>query len=323
MKNSPLARFAENLFWFARYIERAENTARILEVTETFTHDTRGDQDWQSLLEINADAENFRQRHEKTDMASIIHFYLLDHKNPSSISSSVAAARFNARSLRHLISTDMWNQINMFHSEVSALRRKDMTPARLARLCRRVRESCQAHTGITEGTLYRDESWSFYWIGRGVERADQTSRLIDIGFRRAKTSQGGLAARAQDSHWGALLRSASAYQAFRRAHPISMSGPEIVQFLMKDAELPRSVATALSDCDLQLERLESLHGLKTSHAARACLGELRSLVADVNTGDLLDRKAGTPSLRGFVDEIQSRIGEFTQLLGQDCFANTG
>jgi len=246
LKTSLLARFAESLFWLARYIERAENTARLLEVTETFTHDARGDLDWQSILDINDDVETFAHSHKKTDIASIVHFYMLDIKNPTSIVSSVAAARFNARSLRHLISTDMWNQINMFHAEMAALKRRDVAPARLAGACRRVRENCQAHAGITEGTLYRDAAWSFYWIGRMVERADQTSRLLDIGFRRALTAEGGLGARAQDSHWGALLRSASAYQAFRRAHPISMSAPEIVRFLLHDDELPRSLTTALA-----------------------------------------------------------------------------
>jgi uncharacterized alpha-E superfamily protein len=321
LKTSLLARFAENLFWLARYVERAENTARILEVTETFTHDARGDQDWQSILEINSDVEAFREAHTRTDIASIVHFYMLDPKNTTSIRSSIAAARFNARALRHLISTEMWNQINVFQASVAALRRRDVTPAKLAGVCKRIRESCQAHSGITEGTLYRDESWSFYWIGRTVERADQTSRLVDIGYRRALASEGGLAARAQDSHWGALLRSASAYQAFRRAHPVSMSAPEVVRFLFHDGELPRSLTTALADCDMHMERLAVLHDLETSRAARDILRDVRRVVASADVGSLIDPEAGPSGLHGFVDDVQQRLTGFTETLGRDCFAH--
>lgn len=321
MKTSLLARFAENLFWLARYVERAENTARVLEVTETFTHDARGDQDWQSILEINSDVEEFRAAHRKTDIASIVHFYVLEAKSPNSIRTSIAMARANARSLRHLISTETWNQINVFHSGIANLRRRDVTPAKLAAACRRVRESCQAHTGITEGTLYRDEAWSFYWIGRTVERADQTSRLIDIGYRRALTSEGGLEARAQDTHWGALLRSASAYQAFRRAHPISMSAAEVVRFLFHDGELPRSLTTALADCDMHMERLQALHGLETSEPARHVLADLRRAVAGADVDRLLEPRAGGASLHGFVDDLQGRLNDFTDVLARDCFAH--
>lgn len=320
MKTNLLARFAENLFWFARYVERAENIARILEVTETFTHDARGDQDWQSILEINSDIENFKKAHSKADMASIVHFYMLDPKNPNSIRSSVAAARFNARALRHLISTEMWHHINVFHSSVSAIRRRDVSPARLASVCNRIRESCQALNGITESTLYRDEAWSFFMVGRTVERADQTSRLVDIGYHRALASEGGLGARGQDSQWGALLRSASAYQAFRREHPVSISAAEVVRFLLHDGELPRSLKSALAECETHMERLTILHDLETARPARKSLADLRKFVARADVGTMIDPGKSGTGLHGFVDNVQKRIIDFTGTLGRDCFA---
>jgi len=179
-----LARFAENCFWMARYMERAENLARILDVNETFAQDSSGGQDWLPIVQINADDERFLAKHDEATAQAVLEFYILDRDNPNSIIAAVAAARENARSLRHVISTEMWAHLNVFYGVLDPLTPADLDLTELSRLLNRIKENCQTHTGITEGTFYRDEGWYFYEIGKQIERADQTTRILDIKYHR-------------------------------------------------------------------------------------------------------------------------------------------
>jgi uncharacterized alpha-E superfamily protein len=201
-----LARYAECIFWVARYMERAENLARILDVHETFVRDVAGRRDYSAIIRINADEERFGGRPEKAKAEEIIRFYVLDAQNPTSIISAVRWARENARVLRPLISTEMWSQLNVFHNRLLALEPRDATRTNVTRLCGWIKESCQTHAGIVDGTFYRDQGWSFYHLGKAIERADQTTRLLDIkyhGLALAQADEGS----AQDlGQWYALLR---------------------------------------------------------------------------------------------------------------------
>ena len=217
-----LSRYAEAAFWMARYIERAENLARILDVNETFSRDSQGGQNWLSVLQLYDDQKRFFERHGEAGGEAVIRFYVLDRDNRGSIVSNVRMARENARALRPLISTEMWTHLNMFHNRLGELRPEDVTEHRLARLCTLVKESCQAHTGITEGTFHRDAGWDFYQMGRMIERADQTTRLLDVKYHLLLPSAADVGSPVDVSQWNALLRSASAYHAFRRVQPSGM-----------------------------------------------------------------------------------------------------
>ena len=174
-----IARHAASALWLARYIERIENLARLLDVTKTFTHD---DSDWLTILRINGDAVGFQKRYPEVSQDNVARFYLLDADNPSSVQAAIAAAKENARTLRALISTEMWLQINVFHGRIRALSGADLAPDRLSAVCAMLKEGAQAHVGISEGTFYRDQCWHFTMIGRYLERADQTTRLLDTRF---------------------------------------------------------------------------------------------------------------------------------------------
>ena len=178
-----IARHAGSALWLARYMERIENLARLLDVTKTFARDDAGGgRNWVSLLRINGDAEGFFAKYDVPEATSVAHFYLLDSENPGSVQSAIRAAKDNARTLRALISTEMWLQINVFHGRIRALSALDLAPEELSVVCAMLKEGVQAHTGITEGTFYRDQCWHFYMMGRHLERADQITRLIDTKF---------------------------------------------------------------------------------------------------------------------------------------------
>ncbi len=177
-----LARDAEGLFWMARYLERVENLARLIDVTQSFESPGFETEAWFGLIRINADEKNFAERGFSPDADQVKRFYLLDRGNPTSIPGNLEDARTNARTLRPLMSTEMWRQLNVFHRFVSRLTPEDLEGDALSRLCTKLKDGVQAHTGITEGTLYRDQGWYFYELGRLVERADQTTRMLDIKY---------------------------------------------------------------------------------------------------------------------------------------------
>ncbi len=166
----------------ARYMERVENLARILDVQETFSRAGHAGRDWRAIVELFADPAAFFASHEEASAEAVVAFYLLDTNNPNAILSAVRMARENARTLRPFISTEMWSQLNVFYNRLRDLRPADLALSDLSRLCAEIKESCQTHTGITEGTFYRDQGWYFYQLGKNLERADQTTRLLDVKY---------------------------------------------------------------------------------------------------------------------------------------------
>src|ERR1700709_192838 len=216
MDTALLARDAEGLFWMARYLERVENLARLIEVTQSFESPGYEAEAWLGLIRINSDEENFAERGFSVDADHVKLCFLLARSTPTSMPSNLEFARTNARTLRPLMSTEMWRQINVFHRYVSQIGPADLEGDALSRLCTKLKDGVQAHTGITEGTLYRDQGWYFYELGRLLERADQTTRMLEIKST-AMLPQGGEEKRvAELTQWNAILRAAAGYHAFKR-----------------------------------------------------------------------------------------------------------
>ena len=313
-----LARSAENLFWLARYVERAENLARILDVQETFARDSGGQQDWRLVLVINADSEAFFKRHDEADSTSVLRFYITDRTNPTSIYAAVFAARENARALRPLISTEMWTQLNMLYNRILALKPTDVVEEKLSTLCDWIKRGCDAHTGITAGTFYRDEGWCFYQLGAAIECADQTTRLLDAKFLNFMAQTDSDPGSAADSfYWMALLRSAAGYQAFRRRHPRGMVPEQVAAFLLSDPCFPRSVASCLGVIDEQLNALRRQYGLRSAGNAMQFLDEIRD--------DLEVRKVKAAIAHGelhrFNDFLQRSFIELTSRIAVPFFGH--
>lgn len=291
-----LARYAESLFWMARYMERVENIARLIDVTQNFESPGREAEAWFALVRINADEEGFAARHPVAEPEAVKRFYLIDHDNPTSIPAALHAARFNARTLRPLISTEMWRQLNIFHRDMTAIDAEDLHAERLSPLCTRIKEGVQLHTGITEGTFFRDQGFFFYQLGRLLERADQTTRLLDIRYHllvpRAREER----RVAELAQWGGVLRGAAGYHAFRRVARPGFTPADVVGFLLVDAEFPRSVGACLTGMDWCLTQLRSRYGLRATSkplervdAVRAGLfGRSVQAIIDDGLHDFLD-----------------------------------
>lgn len=301
--NSLLARFAENSFWIARYMERAENLSRILEVNETFARDARGDNDWLPILRLHCDEERFFERYRKVDPARVVRFYTIDLDNANSIAFSVRAARENARSIRHLISLESWFQLNVMWNQVRALGPRDVSLSRLSGLCSQIRDGCGLHTGIATRTLYRDQVWLFYVLGMHIERCDQTTRLVDIKYHALLPHWKDIGSPIDIAQWNAVLRSASAYHGYRRVYPREMTPRSVAGFILLDPYFPRSIRRCVAEIEKTLaellERPELAHLRFTSRALQA----LKVLVAR-SASDVVGM-----GLHEYLDDVQRHLLE--------------
>ena len=301
-----IARHAEGTIWLARYMERIENMARILDVTNTFARDADDTRNWLSIPRINGDLTEFYKKHSEATQRTVGEFYLLDSDNYTSVQSFIAAARENARTLRALIPTEMWLQINVFHGRIRALTAADIAPGHFTAVCAMLKDGAQAHTGITEGTLYRDQAWHFYMIGRYLERADQTTRLLDTRFHSLAPRSDAVDADIDAGQWNALLRAAAGYHAYRREHPTGYNAQEVASFLLANTAFPRSVGLNLAQTEWHLTQLRTRYFLRMP-AALERLDALNGMMTHQNIAELAGRK-----LSPFLDYVQREISSLHQ-----------
>lgn len=295
-----IARHAEATLWFARYMERIENLARMLDVTNTFARDADDTRNWLSIPRINGDLEAFYKKHSIATQRSVGEFYLLDATNPTSVQACIEAAKENARTLRALISTEMWLHVNVFHARIRALDASRITPDHFTAVCAMLKDGTQSHTGITEGTLYRDQAWHFYMIGRYLERADQTTRLLDTRFHAlVPDAEAAIDAGA----WNALLRAAAGYHAYRREHPNGYDPAEVACFMLANTAFPRSAGLNLRQVEWHLTQLRSRYGLRRMATALERLDQLNGALSHENVAALVNGR-----LSGFLDYVQREIG---------------
>ena len=311
LHTSPLlTRDAEGLFWMARYLERVENLARLIDVTQTFESPGREAESWSALLAINSDQDSLGHA---PDAATVKRFYLLNHDNPTSIPAALEAARTNARKLRPLISTEMWMQLNVFHREVMDIHETELDGDALSRLCRRIKEGIQAHTGITEGTFFRDQGWHFYELGRLIERADQTTRLLDIKYHLLVRGSAEERRVVELTQWNAVLRAAAGYHAFRRVAETGFQPGDVVAFLLGDTAFARSVGLCVGEMTSHLHVLRSRYGLRDTAPVLAELEELQAMLGDLSHLNL-------PSgLHDFLDHLQTDLSHIGALMGTMFF----
>jgi uncharacterized alpha-E superfamily protein len=299
--SSLLARFAANIYWLGRYMERAECVARILDINETYARDHAEGPSWQRVLDLYADNDSFAALHDKATAENVLSFYVLERANPTSIAAAVAQARENARTVRHLISTEMWQQLNIFHYQVASLTKRDVWTTNLSPLCGDIKAGCQTFEGIAEGTFFRSEAWNFYQLGKYIERADQTTRVLDMGYHRLtdETSEA-LAAMQRD----VLLRSVSGYHAFRSLYPTTSTPSDIARFLLYDQQFPRAVALCLDRATERLRDLERRHGRRKDARVESARRELEFAL---ETG--IGHRITSRRLHGFLDKIQISLGQ--------------
>ena len=315
MSNPLLARYAECIFWLARQVERAENLARIIEVQETYARNRSGTRDWSSIIQLNSDEKAFAEVHTAPTARNVIRFYVTDGDNPNSIKSAIHYARENARTLRPLVSTEMWVALNVFYNQLNAIDDKELAPGSLSPLLDRIKQACQGFTGITEGTFYRDQAWLFYRLGRYLERADQTTRLLDSKYyvlmRDADVTN-----LVNTAEWLALLRAASGYHAFRLLHQSDLTPWRVAAFLLFNPSFPRSVLLCVKEVDAAVTGLKSRYNLRGGNDVAEGIDQLRSILGTRSIDEVL-----ASGLHEFIDFIQRYLMAITDRLGAAFFGH--
>ena len=306
-----LARHAENLFWAGRYIERAEDTARILDVTYHGLLEaapTEAARAWADVLAVLRLAGEFDERGQGCDAVSVSQFLVSDVDNPGSIASAVARARDNLRAVRELITTELWESVNRFHLDMRARNLRADIEAEPYELYAFVKRRCQLVSGVATETMPRDDGWRFLQVGWMLERAEMTCRLLDVRY--------GAEQRAGFHHWLGTLKSASASEAYRRVYRGSMDPADVLEFLLLSRQFPRSVLYCLRRAE---NDLASLVGGDASNLSRPerLLGRIRAGLEYRDITEILSD--GVPR---FLGKLQRDVRQVAEAVALEYFRNS-
>lgn len=256
-----LARTADNLYWMARYLERTENTARMLggiyRASLLPSGDVGSESPWEHLFLSNAERDAFLESYKRFDPGSVIAYMALDRENSSSIRSSVWAARENVRATRHELSAELWEVINHTWLDLDAMTRDDLADMGLYDFNEWIKERSHLFCGMIEGTMRRGEAYAFWRLGMVLERAENTARLVAARAPTFHRPGGGPERSADYYQLGMLLRSVNAYKTYREIYKSSLEPKKVAEVLLLHPEVPRSLRYCLDQlCDI-LERLRA------------------------------------------------------------------
>jgi uncharacterized alpha-E superfamily protein len=306
-----LSRVAERIYWLGRYVERVENTARLVNVASQLLLDLpRGTKlGWKSLIDITGTHEQFYAHYQNSDERNVVKFLLGDRDNHASVLSTLVAARENGRTTREVVPTEGWERINNLYHYVRDNLQQVLTRGGRHDFLQEIIDTCQLLVGQMHSTMSHNAAYQFMRLGRNLERADMTTRIIDVGAanlfpRKSDPLQEIVETRHEDSTpyedvlWMNILRSMSAYQMYRQFAQDRINGEDVVQFVLQNKEFPRSVIHCLSElesCLVWLPRYDS---------AVRCVAQAQRRINDAAIAELL--KEG---LHEFLDEMQIELGE--------------
>lgn len=272
-----ISRVAEHCYWLSRYLERAENTARLLEVNDSLLldFDVPLAHQWRPMLIISG-LEDYPG---EPDGEAVQHLLTWDLDNPSSIASALATARENARIIREVISLDMWERINYYHIWMQSPEARDLYERSRGDFYGQIKRINQMILGIAEGTMSHGEAWDFYLLGKYLERASQTARILDVKYHILLPTPQHVGTPVDNAHWMAILTSVSGYEPFHKKRIVGDLGLSVASFLVLDPEFPRSVRFCLT----QVQRgAHSISGRPTTAPGSDAEHEIDSLLRWLN-----------------------------------------
>lgn len=254
-----LRRIAGDLFWTARYLERAQWRARLVDVNYHLLLEVppRDADPWEPLVQITGEAELFGVSYSRADEASVVNFFAFDRESPSSIRRCVELARGNLSPLRHLISSELWLEVNRLYLDSQSWSPETLVRAGMSPFFTDLRDRFYTITGIIQSTLPRDLAYDFIQAGTMVERADSVARMLDVKYHYLLPRLDDLGGPADLRQWAAVLRSASALEAFRKSYGNAIRIDRVVEILVFDPSFPRSVRFCADRIAASMERIAS------------------------------------------------------------------
>ncbi|TVR07865.1 MAG: alpha-E domain-containing protein [Planctomycetota bacterium] len=311
-----LSRVAEAIYWMARYVERAENIARFLDVTLSLSLDTPEEArigHWHALVSTSGDEEWFAQQYGNANQDTVLRFLTSDRAYASSLISSVAQARENARSVREVLSREQWECLNHFYHMVQHHQPTGDDLEALAGFYATVRRQAALFHGMSDHVWSHDEGWQFLRLGTSIERADKTSRILDVKYYLLSSGSPVAGAAFNLVQWSALLSSASADQSYRQRYH-ETTPDHVIDFLVFDAHFPRSIRHCVDTADHALHTISGTPiGSGSLHSERL-LGRLRAQLAYGNAGEVHAR-----GLHDYLDDVQGELNGVSSAVIDDFF----
>lgn len=290
-----LSRVAENIYWLARYVERAENIARLLNVTTNLILDLprSANVGWEPIIEIMGSEKLYYQHYDVADEKHILRFMIADLNNTGSIQSSLQLARENARTIRDIIPRETWELINNIYSVAKSDAQSGISRKHRYAYLQKVILGAQTITGQLAGTMYHDEGYDFLRMGRNLERADMTTRIIDVRSADLLENEHENLTPYENIQWMSVLKSLTGYQMYRRIVQVRVRRPDVLRFLLKERKFPRAVFHAINEVE------DCLQSLPRNQDSVASIQSLKNNVLNVDPDKLTQA-----DLHDFLDKLQ-------------------
>ncbi len=252
-----LSRVANKIYWMARYLERAENTARLINVNTHLLFDLpkRVKLGWEPIVDITSRKDYFYSQYEEADERSVIRFMVTDLRNPGSILSALNMARENTRTIRDIIPREVWEQVNALHLTAKTNARSVQTQRHRYDYLRSIILGVQTISGMLAGTMTHDAGYNFLRMGRNLERADMTTRIIDVRSASLLPDMSEVLSPFENLQWVSVLKSLTAYQMYRREMRLRISRPDVLRFLLQEERFPRAFYHGICQVHTCLENL--------------------------------------------------------------------
>lgn len=286
-----LSRVAENLFWIARYVERAENIARLIDavrrmVTLPAEFDRPAANEWSSVLIAAGARDRLGEAIETADEREAIHHLIFDRSNPSSVYSCFHQARENARAVRAALTQESWEALNTAWREMRALSPADARDAKLLDVLDWIKAKSAIYRGSTQGTMIRADGYYFNRLGAAIERTDSTARLLDVKYHVLLPDLDAVGSLEDHYQWLSMLQAAAAHRAYYYVMQEDITARGVAEFLILSAHFPRSIVFNLNLTDESVGDLERFYG--QSAPCRAPVSALANRLSDLSIDDIFE-----------------------------------
>jgi len=305
-----LSRVASNLYWLARYLERAENTARLINVNSHLLLDlpTKVKLGWEPIVDILSFRDKFYETYKDVDEKSVINFMVVDKNNPGAILTSLKSARENARTIKEIIPREAWEQINALYLFVTENQKDAFTRRSRYAYLNKIILANQTITGLLAGTMSHDEAYAFVRLGRNLERADMSTRIIDVRSATLLSEIDSELPAFSNIQWMGVLKSMTAYQMYRREVRVRINREDVLAFLLTNPRFPRSLVHAIE----QIER--AVTELPNSKDTVEKTSRVKGYLLNAKPATLKQEK-----LHEFIDDMQLGLIEIDKQIEDSYF----
>jgi uncharacterized alpha-E superfamily protein len=310
-----LSRVADSIYWMGRYVERAENVARFIYVNLNLSIDVGPDvaHQWAPLVYTTGDHQWFCDHYGSASQRNVVQFLAFDEQNLNSIVSCLRAARENARTVRDMISSEMWEELNKFNMMVRDAAKAEEWHSSPFDFFGRIKLASALLEGLAEQTMSRGEAWHFRRLGQLIERADKTSRILDVKYFLLLPNVADVGTPVDTNQWAALLKSASALEMYRKRYG-RIAPAQVAEFLLLDPHFPRAVHFCLNGAEDSLLAITGRGGGGVRTLAEQRLGKLRSEFDFTNIREIIDG-----GLHEFLDDFQNRLNSVGDAIHETFF----